>query len=469
MTALHAGPAELLHSRYNPHAEAERYIESLGLNGNIRFFILIEPGLGYLAQELKKRRAGCKIVSLHADSRLRQYCGESAAWYPDSPETIQNFLEREIPETLSSSIRIIEWRPGLRQYGRLYLEILSEAADFIKRADASFRTTRNFGRRWVHNFFKNLGFIRKITLYRPSNSALIVTGSGPSLEETLPRIRELADRAFVLAASSSVPALREGGIVADLLISTDGGGWAQNHLYSCFRITDKTPLAVNLCAALPSQSSEYPFLVLNDGSLWQTLVLSGLGIPSVIVPQRGTVTASALELALELSHGPVYLAGMDLSVRDIQSHARPYGFDWLFYGSASRLRPLYSRYFVRSRDIIGGGSLEVYAAWFRDRLKNWPQRIFALDRNAVFRAAPARIDSAPRGNFLGIAPPEGDPAEYRERALAVLFRALDDPAFGETLLAELGALLFSGVCPGKEQLIQELKNFAVYPGERDRG
>ena len=90
-----------LHSRYNPQTEAERYIDALNLSDNIKYFILIEPGLGYLIPALQSRCKGSTIIALHADSRFREQAAEVPAipaWYPDSAVSVQDFLEKEIPE-----------------------------------------------------------------------------------------------------------------------------------------------------------------------------------------------------------------------------------------------------------------------------------------------------------------------------------------------------------------------------------
>lgn len=444
--------AERLHSRYNPRAEAERYIDALNLGANIKFFILIEPGLGYLVQALRDRYANSKIIVLHADSGFRANAAPDVpAWYPDSGETAQNFLEREIPDTAASSVKIIEWRPSLRLYGETCLALIAETAEFIKRADAGCRTAAAFGARWTANFFRNLALIRTALRFKGMSVPVVITGSGPGLETALPRISAMKGRAFILAASSSVMALRERGIEPDMVIAVDGGAWALSHLYPCFRgqWTVKRGLAAALSAALPSQCAALPFLVLNDGSLWQSLVLRELGIPSVIVPQRGTVTASALELALRISSGGIYLAGLDLSVRDIRTHARPYGFDHLFFGAATRLRPVYSRCFTRSRDTRGGGSHDVYAAWFKSRLAAWPKRIFSLgDNHAVFENLP--VDPA-RGlpdesdavkGFFEEVPVNGEGPARRRRGVETLCRALDDPRYAKIIRGELAPLLF---------------------------
>jgi hypothetical protein len=441
-----------LHSRYNPQGEARRYIDSLSLNSEIEYFILLEPGRAYIVEPLKNRCPGAKIVSLHVDDAFCPYAAEAdAAWFPGCAETIQEFLGREIPDAPASAIRIIEWRPGLNVYGAKYLNALSEAVDFIKRADAGFRTVAGFGRRWLRNFFKNLTLVSSAIVFTPVEKPVIITGSGPGLEASLPYIRAMESYALLIASVSSLEALHRGGIRADLAISTDGGIWALTHLHSCARhALPLRGLAVNLCAALPSQCARYPLLVLNDGSLWQTLVLSALGIPSLLIGQRGTVTAGAVELALELSAGPVYLAGIDLALNDIRTHARPYGFDQLLYGAAQRLEPLYSLYFKRAWGIAGGQSLGIYAAWFRDRLSRWPKRIFALGpANPVFEPAPpdsvyAGGASPVKNDFLQARPIAGNAEHFSAGAVQTLITALDDPRYAQTLCAELSGLLFPG-------------------------
>jgi hypothetical protein len=519
----------MLHSRYQPQLEADRYISALNPGHDIEFFILIEPGLGYLIPSLRASRPNSKIVVLHADSCFRDTgipYADVPMWFPDSGMDIQEFLEDKIPE--GASARIIEWRPSLNVYGDMCLKLVRESAEFIKRAEASRRTGAAFGKRWVMNFFRNMALLDKTLQYRTLDMPIIITGSGPSLEQALPEIRASREGVFILAASSSLPALAAGGIAPDMVIATDGGGWALFHLHACFRNkprstrrnteedqktnkdsvflrdlrgeildswTPPTLLAMPLCAAVPSQCAALPVLVLNDGSLWQSMVLHSMGIPSVVIPQRGTVTASALELAMVLNSDSVFLAGMDLAVQDIKTHARPYGFDHLFSGTASRLRPLYSQYFTRSWDMKAGGSHDVYAAWFRNKLSSWSQRIFSLGGNhAVFdnlpqgniqerrnlphaqvcTAEPCSVDNLARrgakqrltlpsmregfslssapctrttpdvGNYFQVVTLNSSPSERRRRALETLIAALDQAEYSSALCAELAPLLFPG-------------------------
>jgi hypothetical protein len=459
-----------LHSRYKPDVEAERYIAALNLPLEMDYCVVIEPGLGYLISALQKCHPDCKAVVLHAAADFRGnviYARDIPSWFPDSGKSVQEFLEAAIPD--AASVRLIEWKPSLNVYGKKYLELVRETTEFIKRINAGRRTTAAFGKRWVRNFFRNLTLLDNVMLYRTMDLPVIITGSGPSLESALPSILPVRDGVFILAASSSLPALAAGGITPDMVISTDGGGWALLHLHACFRdgrltadcksaaltVNAGFTLAITLNAAVPSQGSAIPMLLMSDGSLWQNIALHSIGIPSAFIPQRGTVTASALELAMVLSSGNIFLAGMDLSIQDIRSHARPYGFDQLFFGAASRFRPVYSQYFSRSNDIKAGGSHDVYANWFKNKVASWPKRIFSLGGNhAVFECNVRKVSLSGGGggrDFFKVVTANKSPAERARCALDALTAALQDPGHSAVLAGELSPLLFpsvSGVAAG---------------------
>lgn len=444
---------QALHSRYNPRIEAEKYINALKFRETIRFFILIEPGLGYMVPVLRKNNPLARIIVLHvSDFFICPENGEEetlegdAVWGPGKDLPVQRFLEEAIPDIEARFIAIIEWRPSLSAYGDEYLRLLSEAVDFIKRADANTRTVKGFGQRWFKNVFKNLKLFQQVLEPVPSSLPMVITGAGPSLEETIPLIREWKQREDVgiLAAASSVEALDAGGVRPDLVISTDGGGWAAAHLWGALR--KKPPaLTVTLNAALPSQCGALPILVLSDGSVWQNLILKCMAIPFVPLPSRGTVTASALELALILTQGEVFITGMDLSHQDLRTHARPYSFNRLLEIRASRFHPLYSETFIRAGAITDSGTHGIYAAWFGRQLAAYPKRLHTLgNNNPVFNSLhsvgpvkkPTGFTHRSPVSATGITPPF--PPEH---ALKVLLQALSDPGFGPLITGELSPLL----------------------------
>jgi len=366
----------------------------------------------------------------------------------EEDSAVLEFLEKEVPDIDSKKIRIIEWRPSMNFYGKEYVKLLSLAVEFLKRADAGRRTTAAFGKRWVKNFLKNLKLINSALLYKEAQFPIVITGSGPGLEAALPVIEKIKDRVLIIAASSSALALSYNNIRADFVIATDGGGWALKHLYPLYRNVLNTDifLAANLCAALPSQCSGTPFLLINDGSFWQSIVLNELGLPSVIVSQKGTVSASAVELAMKITGGNIYLAGVDLCASDIRTHVKPYAFDSILAQSADRFTPVYSQSFIRSSLLKEGGSLEIYASWFKNELSSWPKRIFSLGDSNVFENSLPSENAALKNSreFFKTVNVKEDSSLFCKRGVAALLRAFDDSRYSENLRRELSPLLFSG-------------------------
>jgi len=421
----------------------------LNLTETTECFILIEPGLGYLIPVLRERFKESKILVLHAENFKEDAHFQNVYTLTSADaEEIYNFLETHVQNINACRIKVIEWRPSLNYFKDAYVKIFSSAASFLKRADAEKRTTAAFGKRWIKNFFKNIGGINNTLLYRQAEIPVIVTGSGPSLEQALPVIQNAQNNCLIIAASSSVLALSQAGITADIVTATDGGSWALKHIYPFYRdqkYADTSAFAVNLCAALPSQCADSVQLILNDGSFWQNIVLHELSLPSVIIPQRGTVTATAVELALILSSGNIYLAGLDFSVNGIRSHARPYSFDNLFYSRASRFAPFYSESYARSRLIHEGGSMGIYAAWFKEQLNKWSKRIFSIGGNKIFEHGEpsARGGLKKTENFFKTVKVENSNL-FCKKGMQALLNALKKPEYAQNIRKELNSLLFSG-------------------------
>ncbi|MDR2048480.1 MAG: DUF115 domain-containing protein [Treponema sp.] len=454
-----------LHSLYNPGLEAEKFIDSLSLESrDYRCFILVEPGLGYMVPALKKKFPSAVLVSLHCSAFFSspEYalsCRESGAvsWSPGSDRSsvsLEDFLETVLPDTAPDKIRIVEWRPAAAAYGKKFVEILSGTVEVIRRRAANKATIRGFGRRWLRNSFRNLGLLRRPAAPGRIGRPVIVSAAGPSLEEELSVLASLASSPsppLLIAVSSSLPCLVSAGLVPDLVVATDGGAWALLHLYEAVRLlpgagkTRDMCFACALSAALPSQIGEYPALILADGSVWQRYLLGSLGLPFAAFPQRGTVSASALDLAFFLGSGPVYISGLDLRHADLRTHCRPYALDRLRDERADRLKPAYSGAFEREAAIRDTKALSIYAAWFKNELAKYPRRIYAVSEGNSLGIPRASIpDETDRpgsktGFFREAA--ENIP-ENAANGVHILLRGLEDPVVGKQIGAELGELLF---------------------------
>lgn len=381
-----------LHSRYDPRAEADRYVEALALGENADVFLLIEPGLGYLASAIRKKRPSAKILAarcsaFYAGSRGPLDCSADGEWFPDGECAFETFLEKNISDHEAPSVKVVEWKASIGAYGPAALELVSAASVFLKRAAANARTVAQFGRKWFRNAVNLASNATSALAASRGSGPVAVVAAGPSLEDCIPELLGAKERGglFVVCVASAIPALLAGGLRPDIGVATDGGGWAAFHLHEAER--SGLALAAAFTATLPSDLYSTPLLTIRDASLWQTLVAEAAGLPSFVAPQRGTVAATAVDLSLALTSGQVYLAGFDLGVNLGRTHARPNALDRFHEDDADRLSPSasasYSR-FIATRD---GGSLRIYADWMSAHFR------FDARRIRILRSASASLDS----------------------------------------------------------------------------
>jgi hypothetical protein len=227
--------AAALHSRYDPALEAKKYIDSLYLQFH-RYFVLIEPGLGYLAAALKKLYPLSKIITIHCSSFFNK--DEGLSWNPGSSLSLEYFLEEILVDSDASEIQLIEWKPSVNAYGKSCLDIAKRTIECIRRISAGRNTVRNFGRRWIRNVIRNLElFVNPLELI-PGSGPVIVCAAGPSLEASYEKIlkwKQSPFPPFLIAVSSAAPALMYRGIRPDCIVATDGGPWALFHLFESYR------------------------------------------------------------------------------------------------------------------------------------------------------------------------------------------------------------------------------------------
>ena len=452
-----------LHSRYDPVSEAQKYISSLNLKPYV-YFILIEPGLGYLAGALKNLFPSSKIISLHCSLFFQKQgsliCNEELSWDSSNALSLEYFLEELLGYTEASDIKLIEWKPSINIYGQACLDLAARTVECIRRISAGQKTVQNFGRRWLRNALHNLEFNRcdpcaeRFEIH-PGTSPVLVCAAGPSLEDSFKEItqwKQSSSPPLIIAVSSSAFALMHQGIIPDIIITSDGGSWALFHLIECYRqhtgliFTQqklKPFLAAALTSALPSQLKEWPVFFLWDGSLWQKLLLEAANMTDKTTipafPQRGTVSICALDLAFYASSGPVYVSGMDFLHKDILTHARPYAFEALMECSADRRRPRYSQAFEREETISRCGSLSIYKTWLDSHGNAFPRSFNYLQAG---HKAPDINTNMPDNTFPHFTVKNIEKGKTDKKGLiAALLFALNNPLLKEQLSKELGELL----------------------------
>ena len=381
-----------LHSPYDPAREARRFIrETVGTEPPSVVVILGEC-VGHLSRAVREAHPRAQVLPLLYSPEIPWVAGISpeGGWDPSREEGLEEYLRARLDELLVDGLRVIEWPPSARAFPAVSRAANEAVRRVVQELNGSFVTTVAAGRLWVRNCVSNFLHVDNVLAGPrcPQGRPILVAAPGPSLEQAAAVIERVRGRVSLWALPSSCPFLLDHGLPPDLVIMTDPGYYALHHLQFA---PPPCPLLMPLSAARgtweirprpPAILVEQPFLV-------ERSLLSAARLEARPVTPHGTVTATAIELALSCTEGPVIVAGVDLGSRDLLTHARPNAFDTLLHLQSSRVLPHLGQWFLRDAHLgsitmpgTGGfrssPALRTYAGWLDGGIPGAGGRLYRL-------------------------------------------------------------------------------------------
>ncbi|MCX7025850.1 MAG: DUF115 domain-containing protein [Spirochaetes bacterium] len=302
---------------------------------------------------MKRRLPHSLVLAVQLSSEFRgmECQGSDFRWYPDSTMSLEDFLFDRLFGSFDGGVAILEWRPCTSRFPEMSKAALDDVKRALDRCASERATIRYWGRRWFTNAAANTLAIGKTAfLESPGTQAALVVCSGPSAEEVLNGIREIpsASRPMIVCVSSALAACVWRSVVPDFVVATDPGFWGARHLDRAFPCDDDQHpiIAAPLTASLPAAARSL-VLPLDTALPYEAGFLGALDCVALRCRPSGTVSGTALSLALTATTGPVFVCGLDLASSDIVSHASPSAFDPYVDGFSDRLKPSYSKRWER--------------------------------------------------------------------------------------------------------------------------
>ena len=370
-----------IHSRFDPRREAERFVSET-IPGNAETVIVIGPGLGYVFEALAGRQQRPRTIGISLTPTL----ASARVYEPDHTVDLAGGEDAgsELATLLSDGdlqgLSVAVWAPLASAFPDRANAAEQAIRTIVSRLQASLLTQAAQGRRWVRNTFHNFlnGEVHGFTKGRRPISAFVVTGAGPTLEESRRTIARHREKLVVCATSSSVEPLHYLGITPDLVMITDASAYAGLHLRLIAR--SSIPVIAPFAAARAIVHSGR-FVPMTESSQVEQILLDGLPVPTV--PPAGTVTASLLRAVRGMSPAPIYLAGTDLGWTGGRSHARPHANATFERSRSQRTSASRETAVLPADGFHQPRALREYATWMRDHA----QRLFSPIR--VLEPSPA--------------------------------------------------------------------------------
>lgn len=370
------------HSAYNPSREAEQFVARLSVPFNPSAVVIIEPALSYCASFLRKRFPHAMLCAVRT---CTFFSASDEAWDAvfASCATLSEQLFSKLGEETLCSALFFAWQPS----EQLFPEASGQAWRAIKAAVLKSRdvlaTRSYFAKRWMKNAVRFCARLRHPALLRRGTGDILIAASGPSLRSSLPHIAAHRTRFFLIALSSALLPLLHEGVTPDLVLSTDGGFWAKRHLECCGYDITHIPFALAAESACPTVLLETQTVVplcYSDGI--EAPLLSACGLPAMGAVRNGTVSGTAVEFALTLTSGNIYLCGLDLATAPGFQHTQPNALELRNEAHDARLHPKHTR--IAAAAFGAHGSLAIYRDWFISASERLAQRVFRLSDSYPF-------------------------------------------------------------------------------------
>lgn len=344
------------HSSYSPEKEAQRFAENINAQ-NPSIIFLVEPGFNYTYKFLKEKFPQTKIAAIKL---IKELPVQKWDYTFNFSSELQNDLIKTFSEDQLLSSIMINWP----QAEKLFFEDVNTVWQAYKQAMIYAKTvliTREyFEKKWLINSVNFFIYSKKYLIPKTTQKPVIVAASGPSLKNAIPTLKKLRDNFVLVGLSSAITALLKNNLTPDFCMSCDGGFWAQRHLRL---LNNKNiPLAISAESFLnKSLLSKLDIIPLDYKDGLSTELFSITNTNNLQARRNGTVSGTALELALNLTNNKVIMCGLDLASVSSFNHTQPNEIEVDNSIFDSRINPLETRI---TPQFYSSESLQIYRDWF---------------------------------------------------------------------------------------------------------
>ena len=453
-----------LHSAYNPIAEAERTAATIK-DSDKEILVFAGIGLGYLpiaaaripgserktfailepsAPRFFAALASLDFKELFKIPKLFFAIGADVEQAAALVQCAGGFEKAQVFSQKSQTVHAQEWFDAFFKRGQQHKE----------KAQVNANTLEKFGRLWLKNGARNLPLMQKL----PGASSFfgearfdkdkalpcVLLAAGPTLQDVLPHLREVQERAVTVAVDTALRACLKAGVQPDFVFLTDPQYWAWRHLAG---LSSPQSVLVAESAAYPSafrfgckkialMSSLFPL-----GKYFE----QRLGAKGKLA-SGGSVATSAWDFARAIGAKEIYAAGLDLGYPNKQTHIKGSAFEEAAHNFSTRLNPaelqsarlLFSAKNQKGLDyegdsIITDERMKLFAWWFENAISSSPDtKTYSFSKKGL---AIKGVDFFPLQEFLKKPSVANEKAAFFERAERSADKSLyDKDKFDETLL-----------------------------------
>ena len=367
-----------IHSLYSPIKEAERFV-SLLPSLECDLILLIEPGLPYTLPFLKKKYPNAKIAIIRLIKDFNAYNSDwDFVFEYNNAQALENTLLSTFTEEELLCSQLLDWTPTKNLFQSQNLQIWQAYKNVLEHYRTILVTRQYFEKKWIINTCNYIKYLTNdFSIINKTSKPILIISSGPSLNKVIKELSQFREKCFIICLSSAIRVLLSNNIQPDLILTTDGGYYAGQHLKQLFNLE-------NLIVAAPCEAFiQKPLLeslnmipcTYSDGI--SKKMLKACNINAITLERNGTVSGTALKLALQLTDNNIYCLGMDLAPSQATQHTEP---NELEINNSLKDFRLSNKETRQTKARFNSGSLAIYRNWF-ENLSGLKNEVFRVIEN----------------------------------------------------------------------------------------
>ena len=324
------------HSKYNPSAEAEKWISQIECNYIPKVIIILGAGIPYYLNSLKQKFSNSKILLIQYNEEIfdkvnfyyNNFFSKNFLQIKTNDFTsIQNLSEfffNNFGEETSNQILFLSWKSSENIFINEYNFTLNAIQLYINKSKDLIATRRFFSKKWVSNIIRFFNLTKNFYKIEKIDSDILIIASGTSLNKSIKKIIENRDKFFIISVSSATKVLIYNNIIPDLILTTDGGYWAKKHLQFLENKNYDIPIMCTAESALPYKLLKNNKIIpLEYNDFTNKFFFDKTKLHTIKINRNGTVSGTALEIAKYLTEKNIYFIGLDLANTTGYQHSQP--------------------------------------------------------------------------------------------------------------------------------------------------
>lgn len=366
-----------MESRYNPQRDAENLYNSI--NKESKFFLVLGVGSGIFLNLLSEKNPDAKIIAfemyredidfLSQGEDIKKTLNNPSIIFSDFENLESRLMQNYLPAKYGN-LEIIEQRAWINEINEKKDSIYYVIKKALGIISADYSVQAHFGKIWTSNILNNAklaenhfhNYLEDISSESLKKTAVIVA-AGPTLDKKIENFSDENQKDFFfIATDTAASSLIKRRIIPDIIVSIDGQSVSYNHFLSRNNkdITkeEKTAplfafdLSANSSAAKHFCEAQNKVMFFCSGHpLSSALNASNNSILPVFFSGAGTVTITALDMAVKSGFKKILILGADFAYSEGKAYTRGTYLDSLYNKQSSKLNEteeIYSKLMFRT-------------------------------------------------------------------------------------------------------------------------